>query len=102
MGFVLQLSLANGNDPQGWTSEEINNYDGWGHDAGRTWRKADTYEAEGFQGFKENYGSQAFGLHHRCYLHFDSSNRMWLSAEDGCEGSPSQTPVKFFSNLFRQ
>lgn len=89
MGFALQLSLANGNDKQGWSKEEIGEYDGWGHDVGRNWRKADIYEAEGFQDFKERFSPQAFGLHHRCYLHFDSANRMWLSAEDGCEGTPS-------------
>ena len=60
-----------------------------GHDSGRQWRKADDYEAEGFQGFKQKFGENAFGLNHRFYLHYDSENRMWLSAEDGCEGTPS-------------
>merc|ERR1740139_878066 len=32
-GFVLQLSMANNNDPEGWSNEEISEYDGWGHDA---------------------------------------------------------------------
>ena len=100
MGFVLQLSLANEKDPQGWTKEEIDEYDGWGHDSGRTWRKADRYEAEGVQEFKNQFGSKAFGLHHRFYLHFDSSNRMWLAAEDGCEGTPSQSPTNAFSRMF--
>lgn len=87
-GFVLQLSYA-GEDPEGWSKEEILSYDGWGHDSGRQWRKADDYEAEGFQGFKQKFGENAFGLNHRFYLHYDSENRMWLSAEDGCEGTPS-------------
>ena len=26
----------------------------------------------------------------RFYLHFDKKNRLWLSAEDGCEGTPAQ------------
>jgi len=99
MGFVLQLSYANGNDPEGWTKEEIQTYDGWGHDSGRTWRTADRYESEGFENFKSTYGPKAFGLNHRFYLHLDSSNRMWLSAEDGCEGTPSKAPQNLFSRL---
>lgn len=101
MGFVLQLSLANDADPQGWTSAEIGEYDGWGHDVGRNWRKADIYEAEGFHGFNKRFGQKAFGLHHRFYLHLDSANRMWLSAEDGCEGTPSQVNGNPISRLFR-
>eukprot|EP00435_Cladocopium_sp_Y103_P037619 s1127_g10.t1 len=89
MGFVLQLSMAEG-DPEGWTAEEIKEYDGWGHDSGRNWRNADRWEKEGFQGVKAKFGERAFGLHHRFYLHFDFMNRMWLSAEDGCEGHPAR------------
>ena len=100
MGFVLQLSLANGDDPEGWSKEEIQTYDGWGHDSGRTWRKADVYESEGFTTFKSTFGSKAFGLNHRFYLHYDSDNRMWLSAEDGCEGTPSSSPPNLFSRIF--
>jgi len=92
-GFVLQLSMANNNDPEGWSNEEISEYDGWGHDAGRKWRKTNDYENEGFVKFKEMFGQKAFGLHHRFYLHYDGMNRMWLSAEDGCEGTPGN-PVK--------
>ncbi|CAJ1368561.1 unnamed protein product [Effrenium voratum] len=88
MGFVLQLSMAEG-DPEGWTPEEIKEYDGWGHDSGRSWRTADRWEQEGVQGVKAKFGDRAFGLHHRFYLHFDFLNRMWLSAEDGCEGHPA-------------
>jgi hypothetical protein len=101
MGFVLQLSLADNNDPEGWSPEEIATYDGWGHDSGRTWRKADMYEQEGFKTFKSTYGPKAFGLNHRCYLHLDSSNRMWLSAEDGCEGTPAVPSTNPFQRLFR-
>ena len=100
-GFVLQLSMAgsegtsiDGKDPEGWSQQEIETYDGWGHDSGRTWRKADDYEVEGFKTFKEKFGGKAFGLNHRFYLHFDASNKMWLSAEDGCEGTPAQSSGK--------
>ncbi len=40
MGFVLHLSLANGTDSEGWSQQEIAEYDGWGHDSSRHWRKA--------------------------------------------------------------
>jgi len=98
MGMVLQLSLADMHgggkkDPEGWTVEEIDDYDGWGHDVGRTWRTGERLEKEGFQTYRKQFGQEAFGLHHRFYLHFDSSNRMWLSAEDGCEGVPA-APAK--------
>jgi hypothetical protein len=89
-GFVLQLSLANADDPEGWSKEEINGYDGWEHDVQRKWRAANDYEAEGFKEFKQMFGADAFGLNHRFYLHLDSANRMWLSAEDGCEGTPAK------------
>jgi hypothetical protein len=94
-GFVLQLSMAvpegaESKDPEGWSAQEIQTYDGWGHDSGRKWRKADDYEAEGIQDFKQTFGDKAFGLNHRFYLHFDDSSRIWLSAEDGCEGTPAQ------------
>lgn len=85
MGFVLQLSHA-GEDPEGWSAQERSTYDGWGHDQGRTWRKADVYESEGWANFKETYGDKAYGLNHRCYWHLDSQSKLWLSAEDGCEG----------------
>lgn len=90
MGFVLHLSLANNDDPEGWTSEEIEGYNGWKHDVGRVWRTGDMLEREGFTRFREKFGPQAFALHHRFYLHYDSAGRMWLSAEDGCEGTPKR------------
>eukprot|EP00640_Fibrocapsa_japonica_P004153 CAMPEP_0113949486 /NCGR_PEP_ID=MMETSP1339-20121228/75953_1 /TAXON_ID=94617 /ORGANISM="Fibrocapsa japonica" /LENGTH=222 /DNA_ID=CAMNT_0000956957 /DNA_START=111 /DNA_END=779 /DNA_ORIENTATION=+ /assembly_acc=CAM_ASM_000762 len=95
-GFVLQLSMAmpdgaDSRDPEGWSAQEMKTYDGWAHDIGRTWRKADDYEAEGFKDFKQKFGSEAFGLNHRFYLHLDGSHRMWLSAEDGCEGTPAKS-----------
>ncbi len=101
MGFVLQLSLANGSDPEGWSKEEIDTYDGWGHDSGRTWRKANDYEDEGFKTFKQSFGPNAFGLNHRFYLHLDSQNRIWLAAEDGCEGAPAETSSNPLLRLFR-
>jgi hypothetical protein len=101
MGMVLQLSLANSDkDKEGWTSAEIERYDGWGHDRGREWRKGTQLEQEGFNNFREKYGPSAFSLHHRFYLHYDTANRIWLSAEDGCEGTPAPTTTKKFSNLF--
>jgi len=89
MGFVLQLSLADGDDPEGWTFEEIKGYDGWGHDVGRTWRTGEKLEEEGFTDFRNKFGPDSFALHHRFYLHKDGNDRIWLSAEDGCEGTPS-------------
>ena len=103
MGFVLQLSLSN-NDPEGWTPQEVQEYDGWGHDRGRTWRNGERLEREGFINFRSTFGPDAFSLHHRFYLHFDRSHRMWLSAEDGCEGTPAnaqqQSILAQISNLF--
>jgi hypothetical protein len=97
MGLVLQLSLANGKDPEGWTQAEIDGYDGWGHDSGRTWRAGDRLEQEGFGGFREQFGPSSFALHHRFYLHLDAGDRLWLSAEDGCEGTPaSANPIQSF------
>ncbi|EED91018.1 predicted protein [Thalassiosira pseudonana CCMP1335] len=101
MGFVLQLSYADPTtfsnkesndgkavDPQGWSSEEITTYDGWRGDTYRKWRNAATYVDEGFDSFSSQFGKEAYGLNHRFYLHLDNQNRMWLSAEDGCEGTP--------------
>lgn len=90
MGLVLQLSLADGNDPQGWTEGEIQGYDGWGHDSGRDWRTSDRLVKEGYVAFQEDFGKDAFTLHHRFYLHMDQGDHMWLSAEDGCEGTPQE------------
>lgn len=98
MGMVLQLSYAGGNDPEGWSPQEVEGYDGWGHDAGRTWRKGDMLEKEGFENFRKKFGQNAYALHHRFYLHYDGSNRMWLSAEDGCEGTPAEAR-NFLSKL---
>lgn len=89
MGFVLQLSLANSDDPEGWTTAEIKGYDGWKHDGGRVWRNGPRLEEEGFTGFRQTFGPTSFALHHRFYLHYDNGNRIWLSAEDGCEGFPA-------------
>ena len=95
-GFVLQLSLANsivnGKDPEawdaeGWTKEEIESYDGWSHDGNRDWRALNQWEEEGVSNtFREKFGNNAYGLHHRFYFHFDNQFRFWLAAEDGCEG----------------
>jgi hypothetical protein len=89
MGFVLQLSHSDEDDPEGWTSAEVEGYDGWAHDSGRVWRKGDRLESEGFSDFRSRFGPNSFALHHRFYLHYDNGNSMWLSAEDGCEGTPA-------------
>ncbi|KAL3796895.1 hypothetical protein HJC23_008848 [Cyclotella cryptica] len=101
MGFVLQLSYSDPStysnegtndgeavDPEGWSAEEIASYDGWRGDTFRKWRNAATYEAEGFADFSSRFGKEAYGLNHRFYLHLDNGGKMWLSAEDGCEGTP--------------
>jgi len=98
MNFVLQLSLASSdgkndpttNDPQGWTTQEVEGYDGWGHDVGRVWRTGERLEQEGVVDFRKTFGQDSFTLCHRFYLHLDGRNRLWLSAEDGCEGTPSE------------
>lgn len=46
------------------------------------------------------FGADAFGLHHRCYLHLDGQDNFWLSAEDGCEGKVAQPRPKFRMPFF--
>ena len=89
MGFAIHLSLANGKDPEGWTAQEIEGYDGWGHDARRVWRKGERLESEGFASFRAKFGPAAYTLHHRFFLHLDGRQQLWLAAEDGCEGCPA-------------
>ena len=91
MGMVLQLSMANANDPEGWTPQEVEGYDGWAHDVGRVWRNGARLQDEGFTDFQKRFGPTAYTLNHRFYLHMDQGNRLWLSAEDGCEGTPAAT-----------
>mmetsp|Transcript_9566 Transcript_9566/g.22337 ORF Transcript_9566/g.22337 Transcript_9566/m.22337 type:complete len:200 (+) Transcript_9566:334-933(+) len=113
MGFVLQLSYADeadveelgqqsagkgadgswsgeAVDPQGWSAQEIATYDGWRGDSFRQWRNAKMYNDEGWDCVAEMNSEEMFGLNHRFYLHYDDRGRMWLSAEDGCEGTPSE------------
>ena len=85
-GFVLQLSLADGADAEGWTPQEVASYAGWEHDSKRTWRDVARLESEGCAGFRAHFGPAAFALHHRFYLHAGAGGELWLSAEDGCEG----------------
>ena len=73
---------------------QIAGYDGWGHDASRTWRKRDRLESEGFKNFGSKYDTKAFALHHRFYFHHDARGQLWLSAEDGCEGVVAMAPLK--------
>ena len=93
MGFVLQLSDSEG-DSEGWSKEELQSYDGWGHDSGRQWRKLDQWEKEGVKGFRQRFGQSVFGLSHRMYLHLDKDDHFWLSAEDGCEGKAAAVSTK--------
>ena len=85
MNFVLELVSFDG-DPEGWSPQELGGYDGWGHDASRTWRKGDQLEAEGVEAFESKFGAAALTLNHRFYWHLDRTDQLWLSAEDGCEG----------------
>ena len=87
MGFVLQLVLAE-DDPEGWTYEETAGYDGWDHDGSRTWRDGERLKNEGYTSFGK-FGATAYTLNHRFYLHLDRQSRVWLAAEDGCEGTPA-------------
>jgi len=114
MGMVLQLSLASptdndgtatttNKDPEGWTVQEVDRYDGWGPDRGREWRKGKQLVDEGYKTFRERYGPDAYSLHHRFYLHKDGGGNLWLAAEDGCQGTPANSNRKnnnVFSNLF--
>merc|ERR1740139_156609 len=67
---------------------------------GRVWRKADVYESEGWADFKKSFGDKAYGLNHRCYWHLDRQNKLWLSAEDGCEGVYPPSPKRKVLGLF--
>ena len=92
MQFALQLAFAGddaaggGADAEGWTAQERGDYSGWGHDSSRLWRNGEQLESEGVRGYRNKFGPQAYGLHHRFYWHLDRGNQLWLSAEDGCEG----------------
>lgn len=85
MGFVLQLTSSK-DDPEGWSKQEIDEYNGWKHDSGRNWRKASDQASEGNALYGQKFGAVAYGLHHRFFWHLDPRNGLWLSAEDGCEG----------------
>lgn len=73
----------------GMPAQEIAGYDGWAHDTGRVWRDGQRLENEGCAGFRGKFGAKAFTLNHRFYLHLDEKDRLWLAAEDGCEGTPA-------------
>ena len=102
MGMAIHLSLAGGDDPEGWTPQEISEYSGWLSDRQRRWRNADLLTAEGFDSFSAKFGAEAFTLHHRFYLHLDDKGGLWLAAEDGCEGvaQPSAPKSKSPFSLF--
>ena len=95
MGMVLQLSYAGEEDKQGWTPKEIEIYDGWGSDRGRTWNLARESDE-----FRKAFGENTVSLQHRFYLHLDGQNKLWLSAEDGCEGTPTDAPGNPLQALF--
>jgi hypothetical protein len=96
---VIHLSLADSDDPEGWTKQEVEGYDGWAHDSGRDWRTGERLEQEGFRDFRKKFGDSAYTLSHRFYLHSDRSGNMWLAAEDGCEGFPQAEGQSIFSPL---
>lgn len=50
--------------------------------------EAEEGKSGGYTNFSKEMGKEAFGLHHRFFLHYDDRGRMWLCAEDGCEGTP--------------
>jgi hypothetical protein len=52
VSMVIHLSLANGEDPEGWTSGEREDYAGWLSDRQRRWRDGNVFAEEGFAGFK--------------------------------------------------
>jgi hypothetical protein len=94
-------------DPQGWSLPEITAYDGWRSDTFRQWRNAHIHESEaielsggGYANFSIEMGKEAYGLHHRFFLHYDDRGRMWLCAEDGCEGTPIDYAAKKRGGLF--
>lgn len=99
-GMLIHLSFAGepGDDAEGWTSEELEEYSGWLSDRQRRWRDGALLESEGFETFGARFGAKAFTLHHKFYLHVDAGNNFWLSAEDGCEGvaTPPAPPPRDF------
>ena len=87
MGMVLQLSHTDDDDPEGWTAKE-RGVRQLGRRGGRKWGLA--LEAPAFVGRLARVPSAAA----RCYLHLDGQDRMWLSAEDGCEGVLATSPQR--------
>merc|ERR1711865_1232465 len=85
MNFVLQLSYSDTDTDSGNENEIENECDP------EEWRKGEQLVKEGYTTFPTRFGSKAFALHHRFYLRYDTQNRVWLSAEDGCEGYPDST-----------
>jgi hypothetical protein len=100
--MLIHLSLAgDASDVEGWTKEEMDEYAGWLSDRQRRWRNGELLKNEGFETFNERFGDAAFTLHHKFYLHVDTQQNVWLSAEDGCEGvamPPSPPPKDFGMN----
>jgi hypothetical protein len=92
-GMLIHLSFAGepGDDAEGWTNEETDEYSGWLSDRQRRWRDGALLQSEGFETFGARFGAKAFTLHHKFYLHVDAGNNFWLSAEDGCEGGRDAT-----------
>lgn len=88
-GMLIHLSFAGGEkgeDVEGWTREETDEYAGWLSDRQRRWRQGAILKSEGFSTFADRFGQDAFCLHHRFYLHVDAKDNFWIAAEDGCEG----------------
>ena len=101
MGMVLQLSLAKDLDPEGLDTPEISNTTAGHMTANVGGNGANSWKRKGGT-FRRQFGSSAFTLHHRFYLHLDEQNQVWLSAEDGCEGHPAAPRSSFVSKALDQ
>ena len=87
--MFIHLCRGQGRHREGWSAEEIEEHSGWMSDrgGGGRWRDGGVCAAEaGADWYRAKFGPEAFGLHHRFYLHLDGGDNFWLSAEDGCEG----------------
>ena len=93
--MFIHLSLASGDDAEGWSAEEIEEYSGWMSDRGRRWRDGGVYAAEaGADWYRAKFGPEAFGLHHRFYLHSTEAITSGCPRRMGARAwrSPSRSP----------
>ena len=84
MNFVLQLSAVE--DKDGWVAGKETATTAGARLVPRLARRQ-APRGRGRRGVPGGgTGRTRFTLNHRFYLHLDNTNRLWLSAEDGCEG----------------